>query len=105
TDAAGTNEVMNFSTQLSVNSLVSQVNQSDNKTLTQAFDTQNNLTCKQDPEGHVTTYIFNSSNQKTSETQGQSGSCSSPQTTAATRTTTYTYLSSTLSLPTQIQSP
>ena len=105
TDAVGTREVMTFAANLGVKNLVSNVNLADGKMLAQTFDPNNNLTCKQDEEGHVTTWTYNTTNQKTAETRGQSGSCAAPVPTSATRTTTYQYLSSTLDLPTLIQSP
>jgi RHS repeat-associated protein len=105
TDAGNTTEVLTFQTTLGLKSLVSRANQADNKSLTQTFDAHNNLTCKQDEEGRVTTYTYNTTNQKLSETQGLSGTCSAPQSTAATRTTTYQYLAPTLDLPTVIESP
>lgn len=105
TDAAGTREVMTFATNLGRRNLVSKVNLVDQKGLTQVFDAQNNLTCRKDEEGRVTTYTYNATNQKLSMTEGRAGNCTSPQTTAATRTTSYQYLSSTLDLPTIISSP
>ena len=105
TDAAGTQEVMTFSTILGVKNLITRLNMGDGEALSQVFDANNNLTCKQDDEGHVTTYTYNATNQRLSMTAGLSGSCAAPQTTAATRTTTYRYLAATLDLPTQIQRP
>jgi RHS repeat-associated protein len=104
-DAANTTEIMTFATTLGVKSLVSNVNQGDSKTLQQTFDAQNNLTCKKDPDGRVTRYGYNLTNQRTSMTEGLAGDCANPQTTAATRTTTYQYLSAILNLPTLIESP
>jgi RHS repeat-associated protein len=105
TDAAGTQEVMTFATNLGAKLLVSKVNQSDGKSVAQTFDANNNLTCKKDEEGRITTYTYNSTNQKLSMTEGLTGTCMAPLTTSATRTTTYAYLSPTLNLPTIIQSP
>jgi RHS repeat-associated protein len=104
-DAANTAEVMTFATNLGVKNLVSKINQSDGKTLTQTFDAQNNLTCQKDEEGRVTTWTYNATNRRTSMTEGQTGTCTNPAPTAATRTTTYQYLSPTLDLPTVIESP
>lgn len=105
TDAAGTREVMTFNDNLGLKTLTQVVNQSDGKSHTQTFDTQNNLTCKKDEEGHVTTYTYGATNQKTSMTEGLGGDCTAPTSTSATRTTTYQYVSPTLDLPTVTQSP
>lgn len=105
TDAVGTPEVMTFAPNLGVKNLVSKINQGDGKGIAQTFDANNNLTCKQDEEGRVTTYTYNGTNQRLSMTEGQTGSCGSPISTSATRTTSYQYLSTSLDLPTQIQSP
>jgi RHS repeat-associated protein len=105
TDAIGTKEDWRFSVNLGVYNLLSRKNLTDNKALYQTFDTNNNLTCRQDEEGRVTTWTYNTSNQRASETTGRTGACSFPVTTSATRTTTYQYLSPTLDLPTLIESP
>ncbi|GEM_PF-973907 len=105
TDAVGTQNVMTFASNLGVKNLLNKVNPADGKSLTQTFDAQNNLTCKKDEEGRVTTYTYNSTNQRTSLTEGLTGSCTSPQVTSATRTTSYQYQSATLDLPTLIQTP
>ncbi len=105
TDPIGTQEVMGFNANLGVKNPTSKTNQGDGKALTQTFNTGNNLTCKQDEEGRVTTYTYNSTNQRLTETMGQAGDCTSPVATAATRTTTYQYASPTLTLPTVIESP
>lgn len=105
TDAAGVKEVMTFATNLGVKNLTSLKHLSDNKTRYQTWDARNNLTCRQDEEGRVTTWTYNTANQKTSETTGRTGTCSASVNTAATRTTTYQYLSATLDLPSVIESP
>ena len=105
TDAANTQEVMTFDTNLGAKLLVSKVNQGDGKSVTQTFDANNNLTCKKDEEDRVITYTYNAANQKLSMTEGLTGTCATPVTTSATRTTTYNYLSPTLDLPTVIQGP
>ena len=107
TDAAGTQQTISLSDPptLGVRNVISVKNLSDNKTLTQTFDPNNNLTCKQDEEGHVTTWTYNTTNQKLSQTEGQGGTCSAPVSTATTRTTSYQYLSTTLNLPTLIETP
>ena len=53
----------------------------------------------------VTTYTYNAANQRTSMTEGQGGTCAAPTATAATRTSTYQYVSTTLDAPTVIESP
>lgn len=103
-DAVNTAEVMSFSTNLGVKNLVSRTHQ-DGKSLSQTFDANNNLICRKDEEGRITTYIYNTANQKTSETVGLLGSCTSPITTSASRTTNYQYVSPTLDAPTVIQRP
>ncbi len=106
TDPVGTNEVMTFATNLGVKNLTSKVNQSDGKSLQQSFDGNNNLTCRKDEEGRVTTYTYNASNQRTGMTEGLTGDCTNAvPVTGVTRTTSYGYLSPTLDLPTSITSP
>lgn len=104
-DALGTEYVYTFSENLGVKNLVSKVNQTDSKSLAQTFDSSNNLTCRKDEEGNVTTYTYNSSNQRISMTEGQTGTCASPTSTAATRTTTYDYVSADLDLLTTVTAP
>jgi RHS repeat-associated protein len=70
-----------------------------------AYDANGNRTCRKDEEGRVTTWTYNTTNQKLSETSGRTGTCSSPVTTPATRTTTYAYLAPNLDLPTVVESP
>lgn len=105
TDAANNVTSYTFSDQLGVFNLVNRSMAADGKALTQTFNANNNLTCKRDEEGRVTTYAYNSVSQRTSMTEGLSGSCAAPVTTSATRTIGYTYLSSTLDLPTTISTP
>jgi YD repeat-containing protein len=104
-DAIDTTRVLTFTTILDVKRLTSKVHQIDGKSLKQTFDARGNLTCKQDEEGRVTTYTYNTTNQKLSETQGLTGTCAAPVTGSATRTTTYQYLSATRDLPTTIGAP
>ena len=104
TDAAGTPEVLTFAETLGVKNLVNKA-MPDGKTLNQTFDATNNLTCKKDEENRVTTYTYNTANQRTSMTEGQGGTCATPVATSATRTTTYQYVSPTLDAPTVIESP
>ena len=105
TDAANNAEVMTFQDNLGMKNLVAKVNATDGKSFTQIFDANNNLTCQKDEEGRVMMYTYNTTNQKTSQTEGLSGTCAAPQTTSATRTTMYQYLSATRDLPTVIESP
>lgn len=105
TDAVGTQEVMLFAENLGVKNLVSKTNQADGKSVTQTFDANNNLVCRKDQEGRVATYTYNSSNQMTAKTEGQTGDCTSPVATTVTRTRTYQYLSPTLDLATLVESP
>ncbi len=110
TDAVGTEEIWTFNTNLGVQNLVSK--QTRNAagtlvgTLTQSFDTNNNLLCHQDEAGHVTTYTYNATNQRISMTEGDTGDCNNyladVMTSGATRTTSYAYLSPTLNLVTEI---
>jgi len=105
TDPMGMNEVMTFATNLGVKNLTSKVNQGDGKSVEQTFDANNNLTCRKDEESRITTYTYNATNQRTGMTEGQIGDCASPGATSATRAIAYQYLSSTLDLPTVVQSP
>jgi RHS repeat-associated protein len=109
TDPVNMQEVMTFAVTLGVKNLVSKVNQSDSKSLTQAFDAKNNRTCRKDEEGRVVTYTYNATSQRLSMTEGLAGDCSNPpaSTTATnvTRTTAYQYVSTTLDLPTVVTSP
>jgi RHS repeat-associated protein len=105
TDAAGTQEVMTFSTKLGVKNLVAKTNQGDGKTVEQVFDNQNNLTCRKDEEDRIKMYASNSANQVTFMVEGFQGTCSSPSPTGALRSTNYQYVSSTLSAPTVIEIP
>jgi RHS repeat-associated protein len=105
TDSASVQEIMTFAANLGVKHLISKVNQSDGKSVQQTFDTNNNLTCRKNEEGQVTTYSYNATNQKTGMTEGLTGDCSNPQSTAATRSMSYQYLSPALDLPTVITSP
>ena len=109
TDAAGNVRTMNFAVNLGVPDFTSETVATASGvvkgTLTQTFDGNNNLTCHEDEDGHVTTYTYDSTNQLVSKTEGQTGSCSAPVSGSATRTTTYTYLSPTLDLLTGIDRP
>jgi RHS repeat-associated protein len=117
TSAPGSNiavsEVMSFSTNLGVKNLVTKTSSIDTKVLQQTFDLNNNLTCKKDEENRVTLYSYNSTNQRTSMTEGLSGTdCNACIANPANcnvggvgRVTTYDYLSPTLDLPRFIRRP
>lgn len=105
TDAVGNKEYLSFTSNLNVKNLTYKSYTADSKTIAQTFDNRNNLTCKKDEEGHVSIYTYNARNQMTSKTDGRTGTCSSSVPTTATRTTSYQYLSDTLSLPTLIETP
>ncbi len=105
TDPIGVQDLYTFASNLGVKNLISKINLGDNKTLTQTFDANNNLTCKKDEEGHVNTYTYNATNQKVSETTALLGDCATPSSTPETRTTTYQYVAPDLDLPTLIESP
>jgi RHS repeat-associated protein len=104
-DAVGTRESMVFSVSLGVPILTRKVNSADRKYIYLYYDTNNNLTCLHNELNQITTYAYNSANQRIRLTEGQSGYCSTPVATADTRTTTYEYLSEKLDLPTVIESP
>ncbi|MFL6621609.1 MAG: RHS repeat-associated core domain-containing protein [Sulfurifustis sp.] len=95
-DAIGSREQLDFSVNLGVKNLVQKTGP-DGKILTQTFDANNNVLSRTDEEGRLFTYTYNSANQLLTMTEGSG--------TTASRTTTYTYLSSTVDLPTQIKRP
>lgn len=106
TDAIGTTEFMRFDVNLGTKRLRYQENLSDHKVITQEFDPNNNLTCRKDEENRVTTYSYNTTNQRTGMTEGLTGDCTNPaDVPGVTRTTTYEYLSPTLDLPRFIRRP
>jgi RHS repeat-associated protein len=105
TDATGNKEVFTYSFNLGMPVLTGRLNQGDNKSLTQTYDVRNNLTCRQDEEGRITTYSYNDTNQRIGMTEGLTGTCASPQPTTQTRATTYQYATTTSSLLTLITSP
>lgn len=90
TDSAGRQTVLTFASHLGIKNVIADVDQSTGDSVAQTFDSQNRVTCKKDEAGNVTTYTYNGY-QKLSMTEGQTGTCSSPATTSATRTTTYAY--------------
>lgn len=104
-DASNKEQVLTFLTAMGIQNIVSSSNQSDGKSLTQLFDENNNLICKKNEEGRITTFSYNSTNQKTTMTEGLTGTCTSPQNTSVTKTTTFTYISPLLNVLTSIESP
>jgi len=113
TDAAGNVRTMDFGVNLGISHVLSEtITSASGKvvgTITQAFDGNNNLICHEAANGNVTTYTYDSTNQMLSKTEGDTGDCvnfpADVTSTAATRTTTYTYLSPTLDLLTGIDRP
>lgn len=97
TDAIGNKETLSFETKLGVKNLLSRVYQTDGKGVHRQYDANNNLISETDAEGHTTTYTYNATNQRTSETVAPG--------TPEARTTSYQYLSGILDLPTLIESP
>ncbi|TXT25395.1 MAG: hypothetical protein FD131_4596 [Rhodocyclaceae bacterium] len=97
TDASGNTQTLTFASNLGVNLLVSRTDSSDSKTRSQSFDTANNLISRTDEESRVTNYTWDALHRLTSTTEAAG--------TAAERTTTYTYLSSDLDLPSTIVAP
>ncbi|MBI3545066.1 MAG: hypothetical protein HY081_00515, partial [Gammaproteobacteria bacterium] len=116
TDPLNMSDVLTFSTNLGVKNLVNKVNQSDNKSVAQVFDPNNNLTCKKDEANHVTLSTYSTTNQKLSTTEGLAlppgGDCNTCLSNPAAcnvggtgRVTTYEYLSPTLDLVRFIRRP
>ena len=110
TDAVGTQQVLTFrapSSSFLTKSLVTKTYLSDGKAVTQQFNSSNEITCKQDEEGRVTTYNYQT--HLYAMTEGQSGNCTNPVATPVTRTTTYQYVydhpTYVLALPTVISKP
>ena len=110
TNAAGIKDVLTFQQDsYGLRNLISRYRYNSNGTrvgtLIQTVDSNNNVTCRQDEDGHVTLYSYDSTNQMVAKTEGDTGACSNPQTTSATRTISYHYLSPTLDLLTEIDRP
>ncbi len=68
------------------------------------YDASNNLTCRQDAEGNVTTYSY-TADQRTGMIEGRRGDCANPVTTPETRTRSYAYLSAELDLTRFVRRP
>ncbi|MFQ5937131.1 MAG: DUF6531 domain-containing protein, partial [Acidiferrobacterales bacterium] len=97
TDAIGTVEVLTFAVNLGVKNLSSRINQTDGKGITQQFDENNNLIRRTDEEGRTTTFTYNAHNQRLSMTEGVG--------TPEERTTTFSYVSNDIDLPTEVITP
>lgn len=97
TDAIGNTQTLTFSNSLGINLLVSRTDSSDGKTRSQTFDSANNLTSRTDEEGRVTNYSWDGLHRLTGMTEAAG--------TSAERTTTYSYSSPDLDLPTTITEP
>jgi YD repeat-containing protein len=97
TDAAGIDEVLTFEENLQVKNLLSRINQIDGKGLAQEYDDQNNLIRSTGAEGRVTTYTYNVDNQRLTMTEAFG--------TPDERTTTFTYVSDDIDLPTEVITP
>ena len=90
TDAAGTQELWTFQEVLGAQKLVSKINQTDSKGVTQTWDANGNRLTRTDAEGRVTSYTYNATNQKASMTEASG----TPQ----ARTTNYEYVSADIDL-------
>lgn len=97
TDAAGTIEVLTFDENLGTKNLIHQIFTHDGKGISQVYDANNNLIQLVDEEGRITTYLYNTNNQKISMTQAAN--------TALARTTTYEYVSADIDLVTKTTQP
>ena len=97
TDAIGTVEILTFNENLGVKNLLSRINQVDQKGIIHDYDANNNLISRTDPEGKITTYSYNATNQKISQIEAAG--------TAFARLTEYAYLSNHVDLITEIRSP
>jgi YD repeat-containing protein len=83
-----------FQENLGQHKLLSRTSLIDNKGITNQFDANNNLLSVTDEEGRVTSYTYNTSNQRTSMTEASG--------TADARMTTYTYVSADIDLVTSV---
>ena len=97
TDAVGTVEVLTFTENLGVKSLISRINQTDNKGIVRQYDANNNLISTTNAQGISTSYSYNSHNQRMTTTEATG--------TAEQRITQTSYLSPELNLPTLISKP
>ncbi len=96
-DAIGTARAMTFEEKLGLKNLLSDINQTDGKGVTQEFDSQNNLIRRTDEEGRTTVYTYNAQNQRLSMTEAAD--------TPDARTTIFGYLAADIDLPISVLTP
>jgi len=97
TDPRGYQNRYTFAENLKYRNLTFKNHLPDGILVTQTFDARNNLLARQDELGRTTAFAWNATNQMTSRTEASG--------TGSARTTTYSYLSPTLDLPTAITRP
>ncbi len=97
TDPQGQTRSVQFEDDKPYDGKLTNSTESDGKTSTNKYDANRRLIESTDLEGHKTRYSYNAAGQKVSKTQA----ADTPQ----ARTTTYTYLSDSLDLPTVVASP
>lgn len=97
TDPVGNQQEWEYEEIVGVLRLTRQTDLTDNKSLLRSYDANGNLASRTDPEGNVTTYTYNGTNQKTQQTEAAG--------TAEERVTTYEYLSPDLDLVTRQTMP
>lgn len=86
-----------FARNLGISKLTHRTSRGDGKGVTREFDFNNNLVTHTDELGNATVHTYNSSNQRTSTTEGAA--------TPASRTTTFEYLSGELDLVSRVATP
>lgn len=94
-DPAGIDRTLKLAGQEYETRLIASSNAGDGKGVARVYDQNNRLTERTDAEGRTTRYAYNATGQKISQTEA----LGTPQ----ERTTTYEYLSPTLSLPTVVR--
>ncbi len=97
TDAVGTQELWEFEDVLGVQRLTSKINQVDGKGVTQTWDANGNMLTRTDSEGRVTSYTYNTTNQRLTMTEA----VGTPQ----ERLTSYEYINAEVDLVTRTSSP
>ncbi len=95
TDPAGINRTLKLAGQEYETRLINSSNAGDGKSIARVYDQNNRLSESTDAEGRKTSYTYNLTGQKISQTEA----VGTPQ----ERTTTYEYLSPTVSLPTVVR--
>jgi len=106
TDATGSKEQMTFIVRLGAKLLSSRSYVGASGRLSRLYDSVGRVTCRGDRDGRATKYTYTATGQLSSKTEGLNGGASCGTTTdTAARTTTYQYLSTSLDLPTVIESP